>query len=157
MSTSSKVILSDVLGKSQAIHIFSGFTRDIDQVSKRLDDAAQNATILAPANDAIMKLPSKPWEDPKDYAEFGESAYNGDSGADKAQENLKRFVEAHIVVGSPWNEREKRETLTGKTIWFEKVDGKTIILPKGIEVTSIASRVANGEVWILNGVLDYTK
>lgn len=124
---SSNVRLSDVIGKSQAINIFGGFTRDVEEVSRRLDDAAQNATILAPSNQAIMQMPRKPWEDPKDYAEFGASVYNGESGAEKAHENLKRFVEAHIVDASPWKEKEKRETLTGKTIWFEMVDGKTMV------------------------------
>ena len=67
-SVSTGVIISDVIGKTQAIAIFSGLTRDIDPVSGRLDDASQNATVLAPNNSAMKNLKRKPWEDAEDLS-----------------------------------------------------------------------------------------
>jgi hypothetical protein len=124
---SAGVIISDVMGKTQDIAIFSGLTRDIDSVSDRLDDASQNATVLAPENGAMRSLPRKPWEDPKEYAALGAEAYKGEAGEDRAHRNMRRFVEAHIVPESPWKEHHKVQTLNGNTIWYESKGGKKMV------------------------------
>ena len=121
------VIISDVIGKERIINIFAGFTRDIDTISRRLDDKAQNTTVLAPLNSEIQKLPRKPWEDPKDYATLGENAYDGKDGEDRAHRNLRRFVEAHIIPVSPWKESEKVESLGGGKVWWECKGEKKVV------------------------------
>ncbi|KAL8872638.1 MAG: hypothetical protein Q9174_001763 [Haloplaca sp. 1 TL-2023] len=151
----SEVILSDVIGKDRAINIFAGFTRDIDRISKRLNDASQNTTVLAPLNSEIQKLPRKPWEDPEDYKELGSNAYDGSDGDDRAHRNLRRFVEAHVVPSSPWKEGEKVKSLRGEELWWEHVEGRKTVQPGNIEISSIADRVSNGEVWVLKGVMNY--
>jgi hypothetical protein len=93
-------------------------------VSNRLEDASQNATVLAPDNGAMRSLDHKPWEDPKDYAALGKSAYAGDDGEDRAHRNLRHFVEAHIVPQSPWEAGDKVKTLAGNEVWYEIKDGK---------------------------------
>jgi uncharacterized surface protein with fasciclin (FAS1) repeats len=123
MSATNQQTISDVIARNEDIAIFTGFTRDISTISQRFDSNTQNVTVLAPQDEAIKQLPRKPWEDPKDYSTFGASAYEGQSGVDRAQENLKRFVEAHVVGDSPWKEGEKVETLAGSTVWYEKKDG----------------------------------
>ncbi|KAF2799103.1 hypothetical protein K505DRAFT_295179 [Melanomma pulvis-pyrius CBS 109.77] len=150
---STGVIISDVIGKTQDIAIFSGLTRDVDTISGRLEDAAQNATVLAPNNTAMKNLKRKPWEDPKDYEALGTGAYKGGDGEDRAHKNLRTFVEAHIVPQSPWEEGQKVKTLAGNEIWWEIKDGKKNIQPSDVEVTSIADKVSNGEVWIIGGSL----
>ncbi|KAF2271983.1 uncharacterized protein EI97DRAFT_453357 [Westerdykella ornata] len=152
-TVSTGVIISDVIGKTQSIAIFSGLTRDIDSISRRLDDASQNATVLAPQNGVMRELKRKPWEDPQDYAAFGEKAYEGGEGEDRAHRNLRRFVEAHVVPLSPWEEGRKVKTLAGSEVWYETKEGKKVIQPHGVEVVSIADKVANGEVWVLAGSL----
>jgi len=152
---SAGIIISDVIGKTQDIAIFSGLTRDIDSVSERLDDASRNATVLAPDNGAMRNLPRKPWEDPREYAALGDQAYHGEAGEDRAHRNMRRFVEAHIVPESPWKENHKVQTLNGNTIWYESKGGKKIIQPGNVEVLSIADKVGNGEVWILKNVVNY--
>ncbi|KAN0093834.1 hypothetical protein V8E51_017018 [Hyaloscypha variabilis] len=149
------VILSDVLGNDRSINIFAGFTRDFATISQRFEDSSLNTTIMAPINSAIMALPRKPWEDPEDYEKLGANAYEGEPGEERAQENLKRFVEAHVVPVSPWKEGEKVKTLSGGEVWWESKDGVKKIQPGNIEVSSIASKVYNGEVWILKGVRNY--
>ncbi|KAI1441472.1 hypothetical protein F5Y02DRAFT_399597 [Annulohypoxylon stygium] len=151
------VLISDVMGRDRSINIFAGFTRDIGAVSTRLDDGARNSTVLAPRNSAVEALPRKPWEDPRDYDELGANAYEGGDGQDRAHRNLRRFVEAHVVPVSPWGENEKVKTLLegDREIWWEMKDGVKVIQPDGIEVDSIASRVGNGELWILKGVRNY--
>ena len=127
---SSGIIISDVMGKTQSIAIFSGLTRDIDSVSDRLDDPLKNATVLAPDNGAMRSLSRKPWEDPKEYETLGENAYHGQAGEDRAQRNMRRFVEAHIVPESPWREHQKIETLAGNIIWFESKGDQKLVCMK---------------------------
>lgn len=127
----SGIIISDVIGRAQNIAIFSGLTRDIDAVSGRLEDASQNATVLAPDNTVMKNLNRKPWEDPEDYDQFGTQAYSGTSGSDRAHSNLERFVKSHIVPKSPWEEGKRVKTLAGNEVWWETKDGqKTVSGPQ---------------------------
>ncbi|SPO02222.1 related to FAS1 domain-containing protein precursor [Cephalotrichum gorgonifer] len=152
-----EVVLSDVMSRDKSINIFAGFTRDVECVETRLDNAKVNTTVLAPLNSAVEKLPRKPWEDPRDYGAFGADAYEGKDGEDRAKGNLRRFVEAHIVPRSPWKEGEKVQTVKGGgDIWWEEKGGKKVIQPGDIEVDDIPSSVSNGEVWVIKGVINYT-
>ena len=121
---STGVIISDVIGKTQNITTFSGLTRDVDAVSERLNDAAQNATVLAPDNSVMRNLKKKPWEDPEDYKSLGANAYDGSSGEDRARKNLERFVQKYIVPESPWEEGKKVKTLAGNEVWWESKSGQ---------------------------------
>ena len=168
-------VISDVLPKTKGINIFAQLTRDFDSISARLNDASHNITVLAPRNSAVQGLPRKPWEDPEDYAKFGEAhAYEGTEGQERARRNLRRFVEAHIVPVSPWRAGEEVESLGGEKLKWTKEGDKIIVSsvlltsicymamtdwpklqPGSIEVDSVAEKVANGEVWVLNGVINY--
>jgi hypothetical protein len=169
---SGPVIISDVMPLSSNINIFAGLTRDITTVITRLEDNTQNTTVLAPLNRVMQALPRKPWEDPEDYDSYGADAYDGAAGEDRAARNLRRFVEAHIIADSPWKEGTKVKTVGGTEIWWELKDGKKIvsksrrwqrvlkltipkIQPGSITVNNVANKVANGEVWILEGVINY--
>lgn len=151
------VILSDVMGTSRQMNIFASFCRDIEPVSKRLDTTSLNTTVLAPLNSAISSLPRKPWEDPEEYAALGAEAYSGKDGEDRAHKNLRRFTEAHVVPVSPWAEGEKVKSLAGGEVWWERrgKEGQVVVMPGEIEVEGVVQRVANGEVWVLRGVLNY--
>lgn len=148
------------------------FLRSIESPSQRLDDPARNTTVLAPLNSAIENLPRKPWEDPRDYSALGANAYEGEDGQGRAQRNLRKFVEAHLIPTSPWPAGEKIKPVGGDTeVWWEEKDGvkrvrgqkKTTaqpprphmviltlwspqIQPGDIEVLSVGSSVVNGEV-----------
>ncbi|KAJ5999963.1 hypothetical protein N7481_000372 [Penicillium waksmanii] len=151
-------IISDVLPKTKGINIFAQLTRDFDSISQRLNDASKNLTVLAPRNSAVQALPRKPWEDPEDYAKFGEvNAYEGQDGKDRARDNLRRFVEAHLIPVSPWVEGEEVETLGGVKLKWVKEGDKIKIQPGDIEVDNVAEKVANGEVWVLNKVINYSR
>ena len=128
---SGDLMISDVIGKERSINIFAGFTRDTDTIAARFDDTGKNSTVLAPLNSAIQKLPRKPWEDPEDYNALGEDAYSGKGGEDRANRNLRRFVEAHVVPSSPWTEGKKMTTVGGSTVWWEQKDGKRIVCSLG--------------------------
>ena len=127
--STSDLIISDVIGRERSVNVFAGFIRDIEQVSSRLDDGKQNSTILAPLNSQIQKLPRKPWEDPEDYNALGAEAYAGAEGESRAHQNLRRFVEAHIVPESPWAEDTKMKTVAGNEVWWETKDGKHFVRP----------------------------
>lgn len=126
-----QVLLSDVLPIEKQISIFSGFTRAVESVSRRLEDGAKNTTVLAPSNTAITNLPRKPWESRDDEEEAGGAAqimdklYSGLGGEDRAARNLRRFVEAHLVAQSPWErgKANKIATLEGKKVWWDYEDG----------------------------------
>ncbi|KAJ6084999.1 hypothetical protein N7499_004628 [Penicillium canescens] len=151
-------IISDVLPKTKGINIFARLTRDFEPIASRLNDASKNITVLAPRNSAIQALPRKPWENPEDYRKFGEvNAYEGQDGQDRAKRNLQRFVEAHLVAASPWRAGEEVETLAGEKLKWTKDGDKIFIQPGNIEVDSVAEKVSNGEVWILNDVINYRR
>ncbi|KAI1155837.1 hypothetical protein F4825DRAFT_447078 [Nemania diffusa] len=152
------VLISDVMGRDRSVNVFAGFSRDVAVIAKRLDDAGVNSTVLAPLNSAIEALPGKPWEDARDYGALGAAAYDGDDGRERAQRNIRRFVEAHVVPLSPWGEGERMTSLLegDREIWWEKKEGKMMLQPDGIEIQSVASRVGNGEVWIIKGVRAFT-
>lgn len=122
------VILSDVMGRDRSINIFAGLVRDVETVSRRLDDQSQNSTVLAPLNSAMEKLPRKPWEDPEEYDKLGADAYEGDDGWQRAQKNIRKFVEAHVVPQNPWAEGEKVKVLGAEgEVWWEEKDGKKVV------------------------------
>jgi paired amphipathic helix protein Sin3a len=104
------------------------FVRDIESAARRLEDPSHNTTVLAPLNSAVEKLPRKPWEDPREYGALGPNAYEGGEGHERAQRNLRRFVEAHLVPASPWKEGEKIKTVDGdREIWWEERDGTRLV------------------------------
>lgn len=122
-----EIIISDVIGRERSINIFAGFTRDIEDISNRLETNTENTTVLAPLNSEIQKLPRKPWEDLSDYETLGEQAYDGSGGQERAHKNLQKFVEAHIVPQSPWKEGQKVSSLGGGQVWWEERDGKKFV------------------------------
>lgn len=163
------VMLSDVMGRDRSINIFAGLTRDTESVSRRLEDSSKNSVVLAPLNSAIEDLPRKPWEDPEQYDLLGANAYEGEEGYERAQRNIRRFVEAHMIPRNPWPEGEKIKPIGGsREVWWEDRDGTKVvrrmltqqcflgntpvanaqgqIQPDNIEVVSIADTVANGQL-----------
>ncbi|KAI8719715.1 FAS1 domain-containing protein [Fusarium sp. LHS14.1] len=149
------VALADILGTQRSLTSFSSFARMDPSTDERLSDLGTNSTVLAPLNSAVDALPRKPWEQPGDYAALGADAYEGDKGQDRARENMRRFVEAHLVPESPWGENEKVKTVGGKEVWWVEKDGKRVVMPDEIEVDNVVGQVGNGELWILKGVLNY--
>lgn len=102
----------------------------------------------------------KPWESPADYHGFGANAYDGDDGKERADKNLQRFLEAHLVTVSPWVEGKEKgtaKTVQGegkaRELWWETKDGKRFIMPDNVEVDRVASQVANGELVSLASIL----
>ncbi|KAJ4015242.1 hypothetical protein NW752_006694 [Fusarium irregulare] len=154
-SVQPSVALGDILGSNRGLTSFSSFARMQPSVDTRLSDLSTNTTVLAPLNSAVDALPRKPWEQPADYNAFGADAYEGDGGQDRARENMRRFVEAHLVPASPWEKEEKIKTLGGKEVWWVEKDGNKVIMPDEVEVERVASQVGNGELWILKGVINY--
>lgn len=140
------VPLADILGTNRALTSFSSFTRMHASSTDLLGDLDTNTTVLAPLNSAIESLPRKPWEATGDYDALGADAYSGDDGKDRAQQNLRRFVQAHLVAASPWEKDEKAKTVSGREVWWTEKGGKRVVMPDEVEVDRVASKVANGEV-----------
>lgn len=143
------LIVSDILDKTREVNVFASLTRGIESVSNRLNDKSKNTTVLAPLNSALQALPRKPWENPKDYEEFGlQEAYAGQSGENRAQENLKRFVEAHVLPASPWE--GEQEVLGGRRLsWTEGEGGKRFV--------SSCTHILLIDVGMLTGCVDPTR
>jgi hypothetical protein len=124
--------LADLLGRNRQIQIFSGLIQDVDSVSQRLADVSQRSIVLAPANSAMTNLGRKPWENKDDYTSLGADAYAGQDGKDRADANLKTFVEEHIVPANTLKDGEKVQTLSGKTIWLEKNGDNVVVCNHGL-------------------------
>jgi len=58
---------------------------------------------------------------------MGAQVYKGPDGEDRATRNLRRFVEAHTVPVSPWEEGDKVKSLRGETVWWEEKDGRKAV------------------------------
>lgn len=140
------VRLSDTLGSNRALTMFSSFARRHEATEERLGSGADNTTVLAPLNEAIEALPRKPWEDERDLKALGAQVYEGDEGRDRADRNMRRFVEAHLVMQSPWAEGEKAKTMAGTEVWWEDKNGKRVIMPDKVEVDRVAIEVGNGQI-----------
>lgn len=160
LTTMSSQVITDALPAHHSIQIFTSLVRDVESVSTLLSSSRHNCTVLAPTNTAMSALSHKPWEDPEEYKEFGANVYEGQAGQDRAQKNIQRFVEAHVVPKAPWAESDKVKTIAaaegqdGKAIWWEDAgNGNKKLAPDGVSVDSVAASVSNGEVWIVNGVL----
>ncbi|KAF3481989.1 FAS1 domain-containing protein [Arthroderma uncinatum] len=150
------VRVSDILGKTREVNMFASMTRGDENISMRLDNDSKDTIVLAPNNVAIQRLSHKPWENPSEYTAFGtQEAYAGAAGQKRASQNLEKFVAAHLIPQGSWNAGKEVETLGGRKIFWEEKDGKKYIHPGNIEVEDIVSQVANGEVWVINGVIDY--
>jgi hypothetical protein len=126
---STSITLSDALPRTQTIGIFTSLCNDIPSVSSMLASTSQNLTVLAPEDAELKKLHRKPWEDPQDYDRLGADAYVGEEGVDRAQKNLNRAVEAHVVGVSPWTEGEKVKRLSGEggEVWWENKEGRKVV------------------------------
>lgn len=150
----SDLTISDILPLSRSINIFAQLTRDIASVTARLSTTdSSNTTLLAPLNSAMQDLPRKPWEDRPGNTDRVRAADN----EEKAADNLRRFVEAHVVPVSPWKKGEKVETLGGDEVWWDEKDGKRYLMGKGFEVpvSEVVGTVGNGEIWAIKGVVNY--
>jgi hypothetical protein len=128
------VILSDVMSRDKSISIFASLSRQVESAEQRLDDEARNTTVLAPLNSAVEALPRKPWEDPEDDYKgdkVSEQKYAGQDGFEQAQRNLQRFVEAHMIIKSPWPEGERCRAVgeedDGREVWWEEKEGKRLV------------------------------
>ena len=155
-NTMTSQVITDALPAHHSVQIFASLIRDVDSVALLLSSTTQNFTLLAPNNGAMKSLPHKPWEDPAEYKAFGTNVYEGPGGQDRAQKNIKKFVEAHVVPKAGLSEGEKVATLVGveKAVWWEDAgDGKRKIAPDGVSVESVAGGLANGEIWIIDGTL----
>ncbi|KHN94570.1 FAS1 domain-containing protein [Metarhizium album ARSEF 1941] len=144
--TQSRISLSDTIGPLRSISSFASLARLFTSTSSLLSDPSANTTVLAPLNSAMDGLARKPWESPADYRALGPQAYDGSGGQDRANKNLQRFVEAHLVATSPWAEGESARTLAGRHLWWEDRHGQRVLMPDGVAVDRVASRVSNGEL-----------
>ncbi|KAF2403723.1 FAS1 domain-containing protein precursor [Trichodelitschia bisporula] len=143
----------DTVTRHQNIAIFSELCREVDSVTDSLQDSKQKLTVLAPDNDQLEKLSRKPWESSDDYSTFGADAYGGQEGTKRAHNNLRRFVQFHIIAQSPWEEGKKVQTLAGTTLVYETKSGMKWIQPGNIKVLEIMDEVSNGQVWRIDGIL----
>lgn len=142
------VSLADVLGSDRSLTTFSSLVRLHASTESLLADMGTNTTVLAPLNSAVDALPHKPWEDPRDRGDTA-GVYEGEDGRRRAQGNLLRFVEGHLIPQSPWDGSKVRtvsEKGEGRTLWCEEREGKKFVMPDGVEVDRVAKRVGNGEI-----------
>lgn len=146
------VRLSDTLGSNRAVTSFSSYARQHAATEDRLGSAADKTTVLAPLNSAVEALARKPWENEREMGELGTNAYEGGDGKARADANICRFVEAHLVTQSPWPAGVKAKTMAGREVWWEeRDDGKRVVMPDKVEVDKVAIEVGNGQIVSFSG------
>ncbi|POS83258.1 hypothetical protein EPUL_004355, partial [Erysiphe pulchra] len=131
------VMLSDTLGITRVVSGFAGMTRNFPHITSKLGNGRTQKTILAPSNEAIAAMPRKAWENPDEYSTLGSEVYEGEEGKERADQNLQKFVESHIIPLSPWADNVKVKTLAGTEYWWHMKDGHRIIQPGDIKVLEV--------------------
>jgi paired amphipathic helix protein Sin3a len=59
---------------------------------------------------------------------LGAEAYEGGDGQERAQKNLVRFVDEHMVPASPWAEGEKVKPIGGeREVWWVTKNGVKMV------------------------------
>ncbi|RMD42648.1 hypothetical protein DV735_g2515, partial [Chaetothyriales sp. CBS 134920] len=149
------ITIADILPKTRNINIFASLARDVSSISNRLEsaDSGHNTTLLAPLNSVMQALPRKPWEDKPGDTDLVRASNN----EEKAARNIQSFVEHHIVPTSPWAEGKqgKIKTIGGRELWWEQRGDRRYVMPDDLPVDAVVGRVGNGEVWTIQGVVDY--
>jgi uncharacterized surface protein with fasciclin (FAS1) repeats len=120
-----------------------------------LADESVNSTFLVPRNSALQTLPRKPWED-KDNDEGiqqGSEDVWSKEAEDKARKNVEDFVAGHVITKYPIEEGEELSTLGGTSVSFKVKGGDKFIYPGNIKVLG-EREAANGDIWVLDGVIE---
>jgi hypothetical protein len=156
-------LLGDIISMDKQIAVFSSLARSVASISELLSNRTTNTTVLAPSNRAIQSLPRPPWQEPEDTmledAVVNEK-YRELEGDDRLRRNERRFVGAHCVrwgEAGPWQEGERRKTVEGVEVWWEERGGDRFIMPGEIRVGQRKDPVENGELWIVEGVVNYDR
>ena len=116
--------ISDIIGKEKGINVFASLTREVTDISNRLD-SSQKTIVLAPLNSALNG--KKTWEDPKGDSDPGVDSFAGPAGKARADDNTKRFVESHVIPVDQWVEGNKIKSLGGEEVWWESKGNKKIV------------------------------
>ena len=116
--------ISDIIGKERGINVFASLTREVTDISDRLE-SNQKTIVLAPLNSALKG--KKTWEDAEGKQDPGVDAFSGPEGKARADDNTKRFVESHVIPVDQWTEGDKIQSLGGAEVWWESKGGKKIV------------------------------
>jgi len=156
--------LADVMGIDGGLSIFADLTRKVAEVQQAFASQDSDLVVLAPTNPAIVALPRKPWHDTDqslDILPIQEDRFRNDGAKsdERASENIRNFVEAHIVSGGAFKQKQSGETLLGNRLTWREVDGVKRIFrsssrkDEGIAVLKEVATASNGDIWVLEGVL----
>lgn len=151
--TQGGVTLADVIPIDRSLTIYADLARSLGDVQQNLGDDRKQYVVLAPQNAAIMALGRKPWDqklDPDGRIDPPLAAL--DEGS--AEENIRRFVEAHIVQAQGMRQGETYRTLAGMEVSWTADGGVKTIHPGGIAVLQEIDTAVNGAIWVLDGVMD---
>lgn len=150
-------LLRTKLAVNRDASIFASYVRDFTSIEDRLDSTSSVSLILAPTDDAVSALPTKPWEFPNSVPKGDEKA------ADKAiRSNVKSFILSHLYLGNI-------EDGAG-TFGFESANGLRITVVRddndkltvstrtsaGKEIKANVVSVTeadNGKIWLLDSSL----
>lgn len=145
--------IADVIPIDRSLTIYSDLVRTSADIQGAFGDAKKRFVVLAPQNSAIVALGRKPWDDRPDDTDS--RRFQGQGGEDRAQENIMRFVQAHILTAERFDEGDRATNLLGeKLYWKRDADGKKRIYPGGIAVVSERNTAVNGDIWVLDGVIN---
>jgi len=153
--------LADILTVERSLSIFYSYARET-KFGKLLDDPAENITILAPTNKAVIALPRKPHQGPSDgNLEKMPHILQADYDA-LSRGNVENWVGAHIIPMSIslTNEEESYETmLAGTSMKFSvrhpSRDGWSQYVMNGdIEFVG-RQEASNGVLYLIDGTTLY--
>jgi len=153
--------LADILTVERSASIFYSYARET-KFGKLLEDSAENITILAPTNKAVIALPQKPHQGPVgDNIEKMPHISQIDYDA-LSRGNVEKWVGAHIISApiSLTNEEETYETmLPGASVTFtlqhsSKEGWSKYVMNEDIEFIA-RQEASNGVLYLIDGTSLY--
>ncbi|KAF8339078.1 uncharacterized protein EI90DRAFT_3118167 [Cantharellus anzutake] len=153
-------LLSDLLIVQPQSTIFRDYLRSIGPIESLLRDETKRVTVLAPTNKATLAMTRKPHQPaPGDEHRNGETHVTEEQYELERQENVRRWVSAHIIPGHPFAFEESKNyptLLEDFSIRFRLVqqsqstqEGDWVVVPDIQIIEKIEGR--NGILYLVNG------
>ncbi|EDO16775.1 hypothetical protein Kpol_526p28 [Vanderwaltozyma polyspora DSM 70294] len=91
------VPLNSTLPSLREVEIFANYARTDKSLSDMFGEDNEDLIVIAPTNNAIMKLSAKPWQFPIDIESLEDNGAPEEDIDDAIQNNVSKFVRSHVV------------------------------------------------------------
>ncbi|AET37569.1 uncharacterized protein Ecym_1334 [Eremothecium cymbalariae DBVPG len=118
MRVDGDLMLDSKLQVLPSISIFSSSVRDLDGLSKQINDGEQRLIIFAPTDESIRSLNIRPVNFGQDVEQLEQSGASEEEIYGAVKENVARFVLSHVVSGNRYEQAEEGNEVLLRSEYF---------------------------------------